>query len=654
MEFLLVLKSYRLKNLIFLASCFLQASLSYSQLSVDFESIQSKYAKYNAVVTNQEYFYVIDILGDTLSVRQDNSKEVLILSEHSKAFTNDYIYSGSFTTIGNVKAETRIPKGKGFENIKVTQFKESHDIDDHIFFDDSKSIQFSYPSLAKGAKTSLKYSVTYHNPRFLHKCYFQSFIPVLKSKVVVKVHSDVQIGYKVINNDMYDISFKRYSKGKYIFYEWETSSLEPYKYYSSRQYNVNYFSPHIIIYIDQVKLKHGVQNYFGTINELYQYYNELISKMNDSESDDLKHLVGEITHGLDDWDKARAIYYWVQKNIKYIAYSQGYSGFVPASPTEVFTKRFGDCKGMSSLTKKMLELAGIEAYYSWVGTRRIPYSYTEIPLPITDNHMVVSSMVNDSLVIMDATFKYLDFNLFPYSIQGKEVLVGIDENHFKIFKVPVSPSNLSVVYDSVNFAITGKTVKGNASRVHKGFNKMELASAMEGVKIENYKKKISSLFLKGNNKFRVDSVRVKNIFEHDKEAEVYYEFTLDDYISSLSDEIFINMNLDKSFQELRIDTTSRFSPVVNDFYCREKHITRFEIPEGYEVVSMPNSDSFVNDKFGFTINYKLEGNFVVLEKIIDLNFFVILDSDFKAWNSMIDRLNKNYRLALVIKKVNQI
>lgn len=641
-----------MKNLIILALSFLLASISYAQTGVDFNSIKKKYAKYNAVVTNQEYSYVIDIVSDTLSVKQNNSKDVLILSEHSKAFTNDYIYSGSFTSIENIKAETRIPKGKGFESIKVTQFKESHDIDDHIFYDDSKSIQFSYPSLAKGARTSLKYTITYHNPRFLHKCYFQSFIPVLKTKVVVKVHKDVQIGYKVINPDNYGITLKQYSKGKYLFYEWETSTIEPYKYYSSSNYNVNYFSPHIVIYIDNVKLKHGVQNYFGTINDLYQYYNELISKMNDNKSDELVILVNEITRGLNDWDKAKAIYYWVQKNIKYIAYSQGYSGFVPASSAEVFTKRFGDCKGMSSLTKKMLELAGIEAYYSWVGTRRIPYSYTELPLPLTDNHMVVSSIINDSVIIMDATYKYLDFNMFPYSIQGKEVLISIDENQFKIFKVPTSPSSQSVVFDSVNIALSGKTLKGNATRVHKGFNKMELASAMEGVKIDNYKKKISSLFLKGNNKFRVDSVKVKNIFDHDKDAEVYYEFTLDDYVSSLSDEIFINLNLDKSFQELRIDTTSKFSPVVNDFYCHEKHITRFEIPEGYKVVSMPSNDNFVNDKFGFTISYRHDGNFVVLEKTIDLNFFVILDYDFQAWNSMIDRLNKNYRLALVIKKVN--
>ena len=60
-----------------------------------------------------------------------------------------------------------------------------------------KTIQFAYPSLQKGAKTFLKYTINYKNPRFIRSCYFQSFLPVENAKVVIKVHKDVELGFKL-------------------------------------------------------------------------------------------------------------------------------------------------------------------------------------------------------------------------------------------------------------------------------------------------------------------------------------------------------------------------------------------------------------------------------------------------------------------------
>ncbi|MCK7531632.1 MAG: hypothetical protein MZV63_11660 [Marinilabiliales bacterium] len=102
-----------------------------------------------------------------------------------------------------------------------------------------------------------------------------------------------------------------------------------------------------------------------------------------------------------------------------MAYSEGYRGFVPASATEVFISRFGDCKGKSSLIKKMMDIAGLRSYFAWVGTRELPYTYEELPLPSADNHMVVAYPSGDSVFIVDGTFRFIDFGMYPFSIQGK-------------------------------------------------------------------------------------------------------------------------------------------------------------------------------------------------------------------------------------------
>jgi transglutaminase-like putative cysteine protease len=614
------------------------------------EHLKLKYARHNAVVTKKESLYVFDIVKDSLVVQQHETKEVLILNDHSKGLTNDYVFGSSFTTIENIQAATHLPEGKRFKKIDVTQFNESHDRDGSIFYDDATTTRFSYPSLKEDAVTSLRYSIRYNDPRFLRRFYFQSFIPTVHSKVTVKAHSDIKISYRLFHDDPERTVFRQYSRGKYNYMEWEMTDIEPYKYLGTNHFSINYHSPHLSLYIDQYNVNGTEESYYGTVDELYRYYYSFIERMPESDSEELKLLVLELTAGLTDIEKARAIYYWVQKNIKYVAYLQGYMGFIPVPAHDVFTKRFGDCKGMTSLIVKMMELAGLTAHYSWVGTRDIPYSYEELPLPVVDNHMIAVYIHNDSVFVMDGTFSYLDLGTDPWHILGKEILIGIDREAFRIHNVPASEPSHSSVTDSVIIAMTGNTLRGKGHRKHEGFNKVELAMAMEGVRRNDYNKVFTRLFSKGNNKFTVDGLEIINLFEYDSPGGVIYEFSLDDYLNTLGDEIYINLNLDRSYQGMKIDTTGLISPVVNDFPFTERHVTRFEIPEGYSVAYLPDDDSYNHEDFRFSIRYSQDGSFVMMEKEIIFDFLILFKDKFSEWNRMIDRLNRNYRSTTVLRK----
>lgn len=625
-----------------------------AQRVISTENIKEEFQKYNAVILESQVNFVFDIVSDSLSVIQQDKKKVLVLNDHALAFTNDYIFFNSFSRIENIEAYSLVPRTRGnrYTKLEVGHFKEAHDRDNSIFYNDTKTLQFAYPSVTKGVVTSLGYSTVYQNPRFIGQSFFQSFIPVISSKVVAKVHKDIKIGYKLFNEDGFDLDFKQYAKGKYNYYEWEAKDVLPYRYVNSRHFGVRHYSPHISLYVDQVTINGKVQQYYSTVDDLYRFYQELLSDMESDASEEMVLLVNEITKGRSDRDKAKAILYWVQNNIRYVAYVDGYKGFVPASPAEVFSKRFGDCKGMSVLIQKMMELADLPAYLSWVGTRSIPYSYQECPLPAVDNHMVVATILGDTTFILDGTFNHLDFGMYPYNIQGKEVLIGLDEQECRIFEVPVAPASMSMVYDSVAISLAGKSIIGKGKREHTGFNKMELAYAMAGVKEDDYNKRFSVLFGKGNNKFRVENYEVENIFEPDKPAIVHYDFQLDDYAIVMDDEIYVNLNLSRTYQNMKVDTARQFSPVLNDFFFTEKHITKLEIPQGYEVSFLPQNDTIHYDDFSISFTYNQSDDFVICEKEIVFEFLGIFEDKLPDWNAMIDRLSKNYRLSVVLSKTN--
>lgn len=74
-------------------------------------------------------------------------------------------------------------------------------------------------------------------------------------------------------------------------------------------------------------------------------------------------------------EKIEAVFYWVQDNIRYIAFENGIMGFKPEAASKVYQNRYGDCKGMANLLKEMLKICGYDARLTWIGTNDIPYDY---------------------------------------------------------------------------------------------------------------------------------------------------------------------------------------------------------------------------------------------------------------------------------------
>ena len=62
------------------------------------------------------------------------------------------------------------------------------------------------------------------------------------------------------------------------------------------------------------------QKLFETVDDLYGWYSTLVADIG-NEIDDLKPLVTELLEGKQsDIEKIESIYYWVQDNIRYIAF----------------------------------------------------------------------------------------------------------------------------------------------------------------------------------------------------------------------------------------------------------------------------------------------------------------------------------------------
>ena len=121
-----------------------------------------------------------------------------------------------------------------------------------------------------------------------------------------------------------------------------------------------------------------------------------------------------------DADKAKAVYDWVRKNIRYVASYIGDGGFVPNDTKTILEKRYGDCKDHATILEALLEASGISA--SQVLINANTDSYTLLPIPVFDfNHAI--NYVPGLNLFLDSTSDQTPYGLLPEMDNNHQVLV---------------------------------------------------------------------------------------------------------------------------------------------------------------------------------------------------------------------------------------
>ena len=338
----------------------------------------------------QETIITIYIIDDSLQIHQEFIEEDLYLNDAATYNSKNTLNFSAFFELKKIEAASFSYENNEYVENKVDKFTESDELN-QSFHDDSKLLNFVYANLKKGSKSRLKYSQEIKNPRFLTPFYFGDYFPVEQNKVTIIADEDISLEFKEFNISDAEITFHKEKKGKNNIYTWTLNNQPKYEYESNTP-SYKTILPHIVPIITSYKIKNENKKLLGEVADLYNWYYSMVENVNtEAPSTELVALVSKITADKkNDLEKVKAIYYWTQQNIKYIAFEYALGGFIPRESNDVFRKKYVDCKDNSSILYSMLAIAGIKGNLTWIGTRSIPYTYNEIPTPVVDNHMILS------------------------------------------------------------------------------------------------------------------------------------------------------------------------------------------------------------------------------------------------------------------------
>jgi transglutaminase-like putative cysteine protease len=625
--------------------CFFFTLIAYTQN--DLLEYKKNYPDYNELVLKDVQSYEFLIENNKLKVIQDNQYESVILSDNGIQNNKEsFTYSELVKLLGYEAYSEINDNGKG-RKIKVTQTNEIQSGQSSVFYDNVKERQLIFPNLEAGAKKVYNYQTEFVDAFLLHKFIFGSNFPIKNSTLEIKTDKNINIGYKIFNDESHLIEFsKTEKKGKWI-YKWTMKDVKPIKFEGNSPGYLHQI-PHINLYIKDYLINNNKVDVLGDINKLFSYYKGFTKNLNQTEDATLKAITLKITENLPSEEKkVKSIFYWVKENIKYIAFENGYEGFIPREASLICERKFGDCKDMASIITAMAKYANIKnVYICWIGTREIPYSYNELPTPAVDNHMIAVYKKGEEYIFLDATDKETLYGIPTAFIQGKEAMYG-DGEDYKIIPVPIVSPEKNEVNEQVKFTIEKDKLVGSGKVQFNGYNRSNILSRMGDATNKTRFEMIKSLVLKGNNKFNLKDFTEENIKDRDKPYQINYNFDLGNYIIKVDNEIYINLFLEKPFEKLTIEK-DRVAKFEFDFLTLTNSYYELAIPKNYTVKYLPKNFSLNNDYLKADFVYEVKNDKVILNIQLNQKKLLLDKSDFEPWNNSIKTLKNNYTETLIL------
>ena len=638
------------KKFVHLVVFFLLASTILQAQTVD--EVLDKFPGELAVILNYNRDTRIFFKNNEPIAESKEEVEILVLNDKANGIYNKYkIFHSSFEEIKDLEAYTKVPDGSKYKKLKVTDTKTESSPSRGIFYDDSKETSFDFPSMMKGSISSVSYSEVLKDAHFLFPFYFTSYMPIINSKFSISFPSDMDLRYIIKNNDNDNVKVDEEKKSRQTVYTFTASNTKYKERYGDGPSRAHY-EPHVIVYIAAYKNDNGDKvDFLASVKDLYKWNYSFLKNINTEPSPIIKHLADSLTNGIySEKEKAEVIYKWVQQHIKYVAFENGLEGFIPRQAADVCTKRYGDCKDMASLLTALLKEAGLKAYFTWIGTRSIPYSYTEVPLPMTDNHMISTVKIGDDWIFLDGTDPNCIFGFPSQFIQEKQALVGIDENEYKLLTVPVVKVEKNFITDSTIIQINDKGIKGTSSVYYNGYFGIDAYNSLLYRDEKDTKEYVKAQLSKCSNKFILNDYEVNKINADQKIMNLKSSFEIPDYSKKIADELYINLSLNKNSFSRLIDTTKRKVGVDNDFMFQIKNYIILDIPNDFEVSFIPENHQYKNDLFSFQIKYSIKENKVIAEQQFKSECMLLQPKDFSKWNETVKEVVNQYKQQLVLKK----
>ncbi len=342
----------------------------------------------------------------------------------------------------------------------------------------------------------------------------------------------------------------------------------------------------------------------------------------------MKQKVAELTaQSATPVEKMKSIAAFLQKEVRYVAITLGIGGQQPHPASEVFEKRFGDCKDKATLMSAMLKEIGVDSYYVIINTERGSVG-ENTPAAVGDfNHVVLAIRLPEGvddpslvatishprlgrLLFFDPTNALTPFGRIGGYLQGNYGLL-VTPDGGELVMLPILKNAPAILQRRGSFTLSAAgTLEGEVEEYRSGdFADAQRYRLRSVTKDSDRIKPIESLLSNSISEYHIRSASVLNAEATDHAFGFRYRFVAPAYGKPLGELVAVRPRvLGTKANSLLEKKEARHFPIVFDGPERHTDDFTITIPPGYEVDDLPAPVDAEYSFASYHARTRLEGN----------------------------------------------
>lgn len=370
----------------------------------------------NAKGNNYKPYMSLEKVITTLTVKADGTYDEITdyttrieTEQGANDFGQETIsYSSSHETLKVLEAYIIQPNGIRI-NVSEKAISDKSDAIDGgaASFSETRHKLIIYPNVQVGSRLHYKTKRTRHTALFTgHFFYSDLFSPHIRSKyeeINLIVSKKLPLKFDVVGmqgGQLADLN----GQHRYRYTFKQNTAIAP----ESGMVNKSDFAPHFYVssFTDQIE-----------IGRAYQTNALPMTKVTPA----IQRVADEVTLNITDQkSQIKALYYWVAKNIRYVAIFFGNGGVVPHNAEDILNNRYGDCKDHVALLEALLRAKGIESSPALINLGNA-YKLPKVAVMKPLNHVITYIPSLD--LYLDSTARFTPFGSLPTDDMDKPVIL---------------------------------------------------------------------------------------------------------------------------------------------------------------------------------------------------------------------------------------
>lgn len=519
-----------------------------------------------------------------------------------------------------------------------------------------KMVKFAMPGLQNGCIIEYKYTITTPYFEDLHNWQFQDDIPKIKSLYEVHVpgfwqFNAVKRGELNLDKNVSEIESECFSAG---------GAKADCAHFTYGMNNIPAFieedymtAPRNFISAIYFELAEYSNPYTGVKNKLANEWKDVDNQLKRDDyfgsqikkRDQFKDKIAPVIAGkTDELQKAKAIYAFIQKNMKW----NEFIAFGSENVRKAFESHTGTSGDINLALVTALSSAGINVEAVLISTRSHGAVNKLYPVITEFNYVLAKANIGGKSYLLDATDPLLSFGMLPMRClndQGR--VMSLDKPSYWIDINTPNKQSITRLLDltlNADGKLTGTIT--NYSRGYSGYQKRQSIKKFNSIDeyVENLDERL--------NKIKINKFEITGVDSLDAIVAEIYHVEIEAYEGLNHEKLSFNPFIFNQITTNPFKLSSRSYPVDWGMPSEERFMLNMKLPTGYTIENPPqNSTAALPNQGGlFTVAYSALDNSFSLAHVTEFKRSVYSPEEYPYLKELYNRIILSEKNEMVFKK----